>query len=208
MNPSDPDYHIEFFWLSFKQSMINYYKVIGKDYNHIIDWSNKLNSMKAKKEYSIIELTIREYMTLYALDIIKNLNESTHHDDILITNIKRWNHISTLFNFNISIIYSNTLLLFMIYLEIKKIGNLDFLKKLDSIELMLLNTEPQRFDKFIIYAMENDKTKILELLKQIKEYDLIENIKRLYPKMKITNNMRINKICIAYLNYYGRPTIN
>ena len=72
LNKDDPDYIVEQFWYGFKQSMINFYVIIIKDYSHIISWSIVLNKMKQNKEYNMIELKIREYMSQYAFDLIKN----------------------------------------------------------------------------------------------------------------------------------------
>ena len=49
-----------------------------------------------------------------------------------------------------------------------------------------------------MYGIENEKTKILELIKKIPEYNLNENIKRLYPTLEITKNMGVAKICNMY----------
>ena len=79
----------------------------------------------------------------------------------------------------------------MIYLEIKKIDNYDFLESLEPIENILENNN---FDKFIIFALKNNKVKLLELLKTIPDYNLIENIKKLYPNININYNLKISKL--------------
>ena len=196
MNINDPDYNIELFWYGFKQSMINFYNK-QEYYEYINVWSDILNILKKDKKYDIIELKIREYMSLYAFDLINNKNNiSYYHDDILLSNIKRWNRISSMFNFNESIVYSRILIIFLIYLKIKKMNCFDFLQNLQSIENFLENNN---FDIFIIFAFENNKPNILELLKTIPNYDIIENIKKLYPDIKINNMMRMVKI-ITYYN--------
>lgn len=188
--PNDPDYNIELFWYGFKQSMINFYNK-QEYYEYINTWSDILNILKKDKKYDIIELKIREYMSLYAFDLIKNNRVSYYHDDILISNIKRWNKISNTFNFSNSVIYSRIMIVFMIYLEIKKMNNYDFLESLESIEK---NLENNNFDVFIIFALKNNKVKLLELLKKIPNYDLIENIQRLYPDIKINKTMSMVKL--------------
>jgi len=198
MNINDPDYNIELFWYGFKQSMINFYNK-QEYYEHINMWSDILNILKKDKKYDIIELKIREYMSLYAFDLINSKNNiSYYHDDILLSNIKRWNKISIMFNFNESIVYSRILIIFLIYLKIKKMNCFDFLQNLQSIENLLENNN---FDIFIIFAFENNKPNILELLKTIPNYDIIENIKKLYPDIKINNMMRMVKIITYYKQF-------
>ena len=79
----------------------------------------------------------------------------------------------------------------MIYLEIKKMNNYDFLESLDSIEKILENNN---FDVFIIFAIKNNKVKLLELLKKMPDYDLIESIKKLYPNINVNINLKISKL--------------
>ena len=121
LNKNDPDYMIELFWYGFKNSMINFYNLIGKGafYSSTINnWSENLNELKKLKKYQDIEKYVRDYITKYSFDLIK-YSKSTHHDEILSTNIKRWNNISDAFNFT-STTYSKILQIFMIYLKIKK----------------------------------------------------------------------------------------
>jgi hypothetical protein len=179
-----PDYHIENFWLGFKQSMINFYTTVNMNYNHIKEWSTNLNHLQSKKQYHDIELSIRDHITYYSYDLIK-YSDSTHHDDILITNIKRWNRISEMFNFDNSVKYSKILIIFMIILEFKKINEYTLWEEM---------IEENSYDMLIIWAFKNNKVKILELIKNIPEYNLIENIRRLYPTIEINDNMKMNKI--------------
>jgi len=60
------------------------------------------------------------------------------------------------------------------------------------------------FDNFITFALFNEKSKILEYLKNIPDYNLLENIIRLYPKMnfKNHNNMKFNKLCLMFSKLY------
>ena len=199
LNKKDPDYHIEYFWYGFKQSMINFYYSINKDYNHISLWSEKLNNLKNNKEYNNIESEIRDYMSYYSFDLIK-YSVSSYHDEILITNIKRWNKISNLFNFIQSTEHNKILLLFKIYLELKKdIAYKSFLSNLKPIEEIL---KYNLFDEFIEFALINYKIKILDLLYLIPNYDLIANITRLYPLLIIQDHSKIVKICNQFKNNY------
>ena len=198
MNPTDPDYIIELYWFGFKNSMINFYKTINScvtKNNHIILWSNTLNNYKSAKDYMNIELSIREYMSDYAFDLIKYGNKDVLHDNIFIKNIKRWNEISYSFNFEKSVKHTKIVLLFMIYLQIKVFGHIDFLNKLAPIEEIIKN---DNYDAFIIYSINNNRSSILELVKKIPEYNIYENIKKLYPTIQIKDNLSLIKI-IQYI---------
>jgi hypothetical protein len=190
MNPNDPDYMIELYWFGFKQSMINFYDTISKKCEHIIEWSNTLNKYKSNKDYMNIEDCIREYMSSYSFDLIK-YSKCEYHDNILIKNIKRWNEISILFNFNKSVKHTKIIVLFMIYLQIKTFEHYDFLNNIRTIEEIL---ESNNYDEFIIYSFNNKKPKILESLKKIPEYNIYENIRRLYPTIDIKDNLSPIKI--------------
>ena len=193
LNPDDPDFYIEEFWCSFKISLFNFYSNIKKSCSHIEVWSKNLNNLKSQKKYNDIENTIREYMSKYAFDLIK-FNDSIYINDIFITNIKRWNKLSSKFNFKNSIDYSKILTIFLIYNEIKKHGD----KYNHVINQYIIESilKYNLFDHIIKFAVNNSKTKILELLKKVENYDLIYNIKRLYPKTEFSPNIKMNKLCI------------
>jgi len=129
-------------------------------------------------------------MSIYSFDLIK-YSKSEYHDNIFITNIKRWNDISDSFNFNNSVKHSKIVILFMIYLQIKVLNDYDFLNKLVPIEEIL---ETKNYDDFILYAITNNKPSILELVKKIPEYNIYENIKKLYPTIQIKDNLSPIKI--------------
>ena len=197
LNKNDPDYMIELFWYGFKNSMINFYNSIKLTVNHIDKWSENLNELKKLKKYQDIEINVREYITKYSFDLIK-YSTSTHHDEILSTNIKRWNNISNAFNFT-STTYSKILQIFIVYLKIKENNDYDFLKSLPPIETILENDD---FSYFIKYGFERDKSAILETLRKIPTYDLISKIRNMYPKLKFNNMMKISKICTEYKKLY------
>jgi hypothetical protein len=195
LNHNDPDYHIELFWFGFKQSMINFYQYINMKYDHIQKWSDKLNQLKSNKEYLEIEKNIREYMTYYSFDLLNN--NTSYYDNILVTNIKRWNNISIMFNFKPGI-YSKIIIILLIYLEIKKLDKYDFLEDIfqnknnNSFHSILEdNTILLRFIKF---AVLYNKPKILNLLKKIPNYNIIDDINKLYPNIIIDNNITMIKL--------------
>ena len=136
----NPDHEIEQFWYSFKKSMENFYyslnNNIGLD-RPIKIWSNNLNCLQKEKKYEEIENYIIEYISLYAIDIMRK--GDNYNGRILFTNIKRWNKLSKKYkigineNNGINVNYYNIVfLLFDIYIIMTKNGlenlNIIFIK--------------------------------------------------------------------------------
>lgn len=196
LDKNDPDYFIETFWYGFKQSILNFYDSIQYNNSHITIWSDNLNKLKKEKKYSDIEIAIREHITSYAFDLIKlGYSFSSYNDFILISNINRWNHISIKFNFIDSVIYSKVVIVFMIYLQIKKMNQYKFLETLGPIEKILENNN---FDNIVLFALKNNKAKILDYLRKIKDYNVITNINRLVPELKVHHMIKMYKLCNKY----------
>ena len=192
LNVNDPDFHIEEFWYGFKQSMINFYISIGQPHDMIITLSSQLNELKRQKKYDEIELNIRECIASYSFNLAK-YTKTIYYDEILLTNIKRWNKISNQFNFNQSKEHNKIFLIFLIYFELKKDANAqDFLSKLKPIEELIKTDD---FNEIIIFAVQNEKTKILELLKDLPNYDIFLELNKIYPvispKAKRTKMLKI-----------------
>ena len=201
-NPNDPDYHIEMFWYGFKTSMYNFYQTYLMDYKHIQNWSDTLNQLKISKQYNDIEKNIRDYMSHYAFELAKQ-PKSNYYDQILISNIKRWDKISVMYKFKTCEKYNKIILLFYIYNEIKHdndIINLDLgINGLNTYNIQPIDYTHTNndFDSIIHYAVLMNKTKMLETLRLIPGYNAIENIKRLYPGLNIQDpNIKMNKLCL------------
>lgn len=155
-----PDFLIEEFWLSFKKSMENFYE--NKSYKRPIEfWSSELNKLQDKQKYELIENKIRNYISLYAIDLMKYNN--TYDTDILISNVKRWNKISKKYNFDKSdSMYHNIIFLL---LDIYKILMFQLDNKIKNIfsqvELFIIY---QDFSTLIDYAIEKKKDSIIDKL--------------------------------------------
>lgn len=200
LNPSEPDFFIEKFWYQFKYSMYNFYDYVKIPHEHVDSWSTNLNKLKELKSYDKIELYIREYITSYAYDLAK-YSPTTYHDDILLTNIKRWDDISKQFNFTKKSEDNKILILFKIFFEFKKdsSGN-EICEKLNKLTEIYLEEKPidiilktDNYDEIIKWALKNNKPKVLDLLSQI--INLEENIKKLFPNFIFFNGTSFIKLC-------------
>ena len=218
LNKLDPDYAIEEFWYGFKNSMYNFYTVTHIPPRNIARWSENLNMLKVAKNYDQIENNIRNYMSLYALDVIKYEKNSFYNGNILKTNIKRWNTISLNFNFTISEKHNNILLLFDVFYSIKNkisimteqikteknLSNLEETKQIlsklieifkyfEDIEVLIYFDD---FDQLIKLSIESKQIKILNTVRKIiGESKFIRKINELYPASMLDKNMTSEKIC-------------
>ena len=186
----NPDYIIEDFWLNFKESMINFYIVSKIPSRPIEMWSNELNWQQALNYYSTIECNIKNYITLYAIDVMRF--NSPYHFGILNTNIKRWNSISADFklNDNDTNKYHNIVFLLIdmyrsLVLKKKPTEEVDDINEIGNlfnmIELYIIYED---FTLLIKFAVDNNKPSILDKLS--KYCNIGKYIDILY-KVKITN---------------------
>ena len=163
------DHYIEEFWLSFKQSMINFYTVTKMPTRPIVLWSNNLNILQKAQNYDMIEKTIRDYISLYAIDVLRHY--ANYYFCILHTNIKRWNIISTKYNFLNTHNFLNTphyhnvvFMLIDIYYGITLKGTYmdDMIKEIFSmVEMYIINND---FMPLICYAIDNNKSSVIDKL--------------------------------------------
>jgi hypothetical protein len=207
LNTSDPDFLIEEFWYGCKNAMVNFYSWQKIPWIHIELWSDNLNKLKADKEYNKIEEKITEYITFYSFDLTKHSDaDSYYHDDILITYIKRWDKISSQFNFIKSQTHNKILNLFKIFLELKKDPNgwepiniIEFKNKNSNLKPIEILLDTNNYDELINWALSNDKSKILELLGQIINLD--SRIHNLFPDFEFPKNIRGIKLCRLFTKY-------
>ena len=166
MDKKPIDYELEQFYLSFKQSMINFYKLHTMK-RPIEQWSIRLNILQTKKKYTDLQKLIVKIISLYAIDIIRTCD--VYAAGILETNIKRFNRVSKntmkdgvytieLIEFNDNIVF----LLFNIFKTAIKNDTIDDLKPLFiQVELYLLYED---YTPLIEFAMKNNKLNILDKL--------------------------------------------
>ena len=156
-----PDYELEEFYLSFKQSMINFYKhhTFTRPIN---DWSNRLNNLQSKKDYFKIHKLIQKIISLYAIDLMRVCD--TYNAGILETNIKRFNRISDTLDGMEHINYDSNIVfvLFNIFKTLIKSQSTEEIKELfNQSDLYLIYED---YTKLITYSVDNNKLSILDKL--------------------------------------------
>jgi len=156
-----PDFELEEFYLSFKQSMINFYKhhTFTRPIN---DWSNRLNELQIKKDYYKIHKLIQKIISLYAIDLMRVCD--TYNAGILDTNIKRFNRISDKLDGMEHINYDSNIVfvLFNIFKTLIKSQRNEEIKELfNQIDLYLIYED---YTKLITYSIDNNKLSIIDKL--------------------------------------------
>jgi hypothetical protein len=166
-----PDHDIEQYWLSFKQSMTNFYALKTIPPRDIQAWSANLNLLQSEQKYTRIEKQIYNYMTLYGLDLLRV--GSRYHLSILITNIRRWDKIAARHKILQSGHQDNiiTILLEIAASFIK--SGIDFDRLFDDIELYLIHND---YTKLVDYSIKNNKPAILDRLIKFNYYAVSEAI--------------------------------
>lgn len=162
----NPDAEIEAFWLQLKTSMNNFYEKNENIKRPIMFWSSLLNNYQKNQNYEKIEEHIKKYISLFAIDLLRT--NSDYHIQILITNISRWNKLSSKFTFSSKEQnYANFIFVLLdIYKSLfrSKITNIET-KKIKEIygnfELMVLY---QDYSQLIEYAISYKKPNILDKL--------------------------------------------
>ena len=194
MNNISPDHDIEIFWLGFKTSMnnfYNHYENISK--RPIIIWSEELNLLQQKQEYLEIEIKIRDYISLYGIDVMRMMN--IYYFDILKTNIKRWNKISKNYNFlnNYKKYYNIIFLLVDIFNNLNsKLPLVKFQKIYSEIELLIIYNN---FNYLIDLSIEYNMCSVLDKIN--KYLDIFEYINKKY-NINLLNPCSGSKI-ISYI---------
>ena len=177
-----PDYYIEQFWLGLKDSMINFYdKKITK--RPIIKWSNNLNKLQKEEQYEEIEKNIRNYISLYGIDLMRH--KDFYHLGILKTNIKRWNNISNHYGFNkeeTKKYYNIIFFLIDIYEKLyKNLSEDDFTEFSTEIELLIIYEDfSSLIDICIKYKLESIIDKLSNYVDVLKLLNTKYNLKLKY----------------------------
>ena len=85
----------------------------------------------------------------------------------------------------------------MICLEIKKLDKYEIIEKIflkENIQVSDILTNNNIIYTFIDFAIINNKPKILNLLKKIPYYNIMDDIRKLYPNIIFYDNMKTTKL--------------
>jgi hypothetical protein len=193
-----PDKDIEKFWFGLKNSIYNFYKSVNIPVLRPVEsWSNNLNLLQSINEYNEIQKCIRQYISLFAIDIIRFSGSNKRHFKILLTNIKRWNKLSHLYSINNSSndeYYNIMYLIIDLYKSIIDVDDNSNIKAIfQQIELLLINKD---FSAIIKYSIQHNKPGILTKLTGY-NIDVKKEIKKIYDidiPAKISFKKLINNI--------------
>ena len=172
LNSSKPDKQIEYFWLTFKDSIIQY---IGKqNAKNISTFSETLNTLQREKQYDMIVTEISKYMKFNINTICKFIIRSKQSTPILHlhTNITRWKNIDPSFQ---KVIDDSILIQFLFVLSrmIKKESDkykhvLSFVIDVYMCEQLNIIKRKELFE----YSVKNNICSVAELL--LPDINLIE----------------------------------
>jgi hypothetical protein len=85
-----PDAEVEFFWLTFKDSIIN--TLESKEKEELLELSEKLNSLQIKLQYAQIERFISNHLDKISWKHV--MNKNGYDGGHILCNLKRWRKIS------------------------------------------------------------------------------------------------------------------
>lgn len=180
----NPDYEIECYWLNFKQSMLNFYQTHKLLQRPIDKWSTNLNTLQALKQYSAIEKAITNYLTLYGIDVLRICDQ--YYINILITNLKRWDKITTTHKFY-GVEKNLVIILLEIAFTLLKSGvDITSFGLFTEVELLLIYED---FTSLIEFALIHSKIGILD---KLLDYNKLNIIKYLNANYNMTLDMATN----------------
>lgn len=197
-----PDHEIEQFWMSFKQSMLNFYEHAVKPMPHrpISEWSDRLNKLQSAARYDTIEKNIYNFMTLYGIDLLRVGDR--YHLALLNTNIKRWNKIAAKYPFHAETADTTGNNLIFILLEI--VNNfircgLAFDNLFSDIELYLIYED---YTNLLEFAIKHKKPVIIDKLMAFDRLAVINSLNTYWHlnldinlKHKISGKKIIDMVC-------------
>jgi len=176
------DADIEFFYLGFKQSMTNFYD--KHTFSRPIElWSDNLNALQKGMKYADIQEDIKKIISLYAIDLMRT--NDTYNTNILMTNIKRWNKISTI---SIDLSSNTVFLLLDIYNSLINSSTKTIDDLFVQVELYILYND---FTELIKFSVKHNKMTILD---KLLNYDqtILKSIMSIYSLPNLNPNIPIN----------------
>jgi hypothetical protein len=179
------DYEMEQFYIGFRDSMKNFYNQHSFT-RPLSSWSDKLNLLQSRKQFTEIRETIIKIISLYATDLMRT--DDGYNACILETNIKRWNKITGENISNSNIVF----VLFNIFISLikrgKELPNYSYL--FYQVELYLLYED---FTGLIEYSVTNNVPSITDKLLKFKP-EIISSITEMYDLDKQPGRISSKKL--------------
>jgi len=197
---NNPDSEIEEFWMTFKCCLCNFYKYCNININ-IDEFSDKLNTLQAKRDYIEIEYSIQ----ILTIDLIKLLfdrirylkkdSQYIYHFRIIVTNLKRWIKIREKRLFLPEPIERENdyfLLVKLLNSQLKRIERRDDLDDLIYFfEICSKYVHDKDYQFIVDYAIEKNQPQMLKIVNNV--FDVIDYINDKYD-VNFHKNMSTDKI--------------
>ena len=191
LNSDNPDNKLEFFWLTFKDSIRNYLN--DEERYELLEISKKLNDLQQEKRYEEIEEYIKSHIEKVGYGMI--INDDYYKAGHLKTNIKRWKKLTGCSIYPNNNTFYCLLLIFINLSQGKYRDRCEVEEMKDCIRKYSLNTM--------------DNTKLIKLMNLSIRHKMHSNIDKLRnildigafikdEKIKLKNNFvntKSNKLC-------------
>jgi hypothetical protein len=209
LKTNSPDKEIEYFWLNFKDTLINNiqlknYEII--DLSLLDKWSKNLNKLKEEKNFKEIETEVYHYLIIIAWKHI--INYKQYYYSILMTNIKRWNRIASsenqinlLTSWSPNQIHEHSLIGYLIEVlnvvsKNKKIIESDILSILNTYDFDFDSSYKDQLsilDEILIYSLNNRLYTLVDLFSSNKIFKFNHIIQKKYG-IVINKEIKANKL--------------
>jgi hypothetical protein len=191
LDSKKPDNELEFFWLTFKDSIIN---LVGNK-NAIImsKLSAELNELQNQEKYDIIKTKISLFMNTY-IDIISKyllLSEDKHVIMRSHTNINRWTRQDSEFKKNINNFFSVKAIIAISKMTKKKSPHVNYIIKC-IVDFEFKKEAKTRIELFE-YAIDNNISSIVELLTPYIDFSIYNDNEK-YGQFKQMKGAKLVKI--------------
>ena len=197
---NNPDSEIEEFWMTFKCCLFNFYKYCNINID-ITEFSNKLNILQAKRDYTEIEYSIQ----ILTIDLIKllfnkirSLKKDSHyiyHFRIIVTNLKRWIKIREKRLFLPDPIETENDYFLLVKLLNSQLKRIERGEDIDDLiyffEICSKYVHDKDYQFIVDYALEKKQSQMLKIVNNV--FDVVHYINEKYDT-NFHNNMSTDKI--------------
>jgi len=175
LNSDKPDNKLEFFWLTFKDSIRNY--INPTEVMELEEVSKKLNDLQNEERYDEIEEYIKSHIEKIGYSMI--LNEDVYRLGHLETNLKRWNRLTGCDIYPMNNTFYCLLLVFLNLSKSKNSSKPEVLEMKKCIKNFSEDT--RRYDQLIL---------LMNLSIQHKSYGNIDKLRNIWTSDRSLNLKR------------------